>query len=68
MGEIVDLDSYRKRRKRKAAESRSAGSRRHTERYQSRHDRTGTAVESLEAGRAEPDERGKIERDDQTAD
>jgi hypothetical protein len=62
MGEIIDLESYRKQRKRRLAESRNTAKRHGQNRRRTDLDRLRPAVEPLDMGTAdraadtEPDE------------
>ena len=68
MGEIVDLESYRKRRKRKAQEARTAAVRRHGERPRATRERSQPAVEPSDPNRAEPTPPSDLDRDDRSSD
>ena len=64
MGEIVDLESYRKRRRRRASESAVAGRRRGRSGAEPKDHRARPAIESIESGGAESDRVAKNERDE----
>ena len=66
MGEIVDLESYRKRRR--ASESAVAGRRRERSGAEPKDRRSRPAIESVESGGAEADRTAKIDRDDPKSD
>lgn len=66
MGEIVDLESYRKRRQRR--ESALADRRRERSGAEPKDLRSRPAIESIESGGAEADRAAKIDRDDPKAD
>ncbi|MEE8505150.1 MAG: hypothetical protein V3S40_02900 [Kiloniellales bacterium] len=68
MGEIVDLERYRKLRKRRSMKSEDTDLRRTKERVRARRKGSQATTEPVEAGGAEPDRAAKIDRDDQTAD
>ena len=68
MGEIVDLESYRKRRQRRASESALAGRRRKRSGAEPKDHRSRPVIESIESGGAEADRAAKIDRDDPKAD
>ena len=68
MGEIVDLERYRKLRKRRFMKSEDTDLRRTKERVRARREGSQATTEPAEAGEAEPDRTAKIDRDDQTAD
>ena len=68
MGEIVDLESYRKRRQRRASESALAGRRRERSGAEPKDHRSRPAIESIESGGTEADRAAKIDRDDPKAD
>jgi hypothetical protein len=65
MGEIVDLERYRKQRRRRASVSAGADSRDHAE---PKGKRPRPIIEPIETARAEMDPTPKINRDDQEAD
>ncbi|MFQ6017205.1 MAG: hypothetical protein ACE5KF_03335 [Kiloniellaceae bacterium] len=65
MGEIVDLEHYRRQRKRRTLGSGAAGERRH--RDEARPERARPATETAESGNAQRDRRAKIDRDDPSA-
>lgn len=67
MGEIVDLERYRSRRRRKALESRGAAGRRSGEPRKPRNTRPLTVAESGEGGRPGADGAAKVEREDHKA-
>ena len=67
MGEIIDLESYRRRLKRKGVRSRGGGNRRNPERAAPRNDVTGPKGkprfgESGKAGPAGPAGKARIEK------
>ncbi len=66
MGEIVDLESYRKRRQRR--ELAVAGRRRERSGAEPKDQRSRPAIESIESGGAEADRATKIDRDDPKSD
>lgn len=66
MGEIIDLDAYRRRRKRKGAESRGAGNRRPPERPAPPGNKTRPGVDPKDASRARGDGGAAVERNDQS--
>ena len=68
MGEIVDLESYRKRRQRRASEAAAAGRRRARSGAKAKDHRSRPAIESIESGGAEADQTAKIDRDDPKSD
>ena len=68
MGEIVDLESYRKQRQRRASESAAAGRRRGRSGAEPKDHRSRPAIESIESGGAEADRAAKIDRDDPKSD
>jgi hypothetical protein len=73
MGEIVDLESYRKQRQRRASdsaasESAAAGRRRERSGAEPKDHRSRPAIESIESGGAEADRAAKIDRDDPKSD
>ena len=68
MGEIVDLESYRKWRRRRASESALAGRRRERSGGAPKDHRSRPVIESIESGGAEADRAAKIDRDDPKAD
>ena len=72
MGEIVDLESYRKRRRRRASESAVAGRRRERTGAEPKDRRSRPAIEpaieSVESSGAEADRAAKIDRDDPKSD
>ena len=68
MGEIVDLESYRKRRRRRASESAAAGRRRERSGAKPKDHRSRPAIESIESNGAEADRAAKIDRDDPKSD
>lgn len=68
MGEIVDLERYRKLRQRRSMKPEETDLRRTKERLRARRKGSQTTVEPIEAGGAEPDRTAKTGRDDQTAD
>ncbi len=73
MGEIVDLESYRKQRQRRASdsaasESAASGRRRERSGAEPKDHRSRPAIESIESGGAEADRAAKIDRDDPKSD
>lgn len=66
MGEVVDLESYRKRRQRR--ESVLAGRRRERSGTAPKGPRSRPAIESIENGGAEADRAAEIDRDDPKSD
>ncbi len=68
MGEIVDLESYRKKRQRRASESALAGRRRKRSGAEPKDPRSRPVIESIESGGAEADRAAKIDRDDPKSD
>ena len=73
MGEIVDLESYRKQRQRRASESAvsesgAAGRRRERSGAEPKDHRSRPAIESIEGGGAEAGRAAKIDRDDPKSD
>ncbi len=68
MGEVVDLERYRKQRKRQASGSAVAGGRRGRDRAGAKAERSHPAAESVETGGADSDRVAKTDRDDQKAD
>ncbi len=68
MGEIIDLESYRKRRQRRASESAAAGRRRERSGAKPKDHRPRPAIESIESGGAEADRAAKIDRNDPKSD
>ncbi len=68
MGEIVDLESYRKQRQRRASELAAAGRRRGRSGAEPKDHRSRPAIESIESGGAEADRVAKIDRDDPKVD
>lgn len=68
MGEIVDLESYRKRRQRRASESAAAGRRRERSGAEPKDRRSRPAIESVESGGGDGDRAAKIDRDDPKSD
>ncbi len=73
MGEIVDLESYRKQRQRRAAESAAseaaaAGRRRARSGAEPKDHRSRPAIESIERGGTEADRAAKIDRNDPKSD
>jgi hypothetical protein len=64
MGEIVDLESYRRRRRRRALNTESSENRRQGERRQPRGDRSLPAAGPREAGGPDPNQAAKAGRDD----
>ncbi len=73
MGEIVDLESYRKQRQRRASDSAAsewaaAGRRRERSGAEPKDHRSRPAIESIESGGAEADRAAKIDRDDPKSD
>ena len=65
MGEIVDLERYRKLRKRRSAKSENAGVRRTQKRVRAQHEISQSTTEPVEADGANLDQVVKIDRDDQ---
>ena len=63
MGEIIDLESYRKQRQRRASEAAAAGRRRERSGAEPKDQRPRPAIESIESGGAEADRAAKIDRD-----
>ncbi len=63
MGEVVDLESYRKRRQRRASESALVGHRRERPGTAPKGPRSRPAIESIESGGAEADRAAEIDRD-----
>ncbi len=68
MGEIVDLESYRKQRQSRASESAVAGRRRERSGAKPKDPRSRPAIEIIESGGAEADRAAKIDRDDPKSD
>jgi hypothetical protein len=68
MGEIIDLDRYRRQRKRRALGSGEKGERRPRRRADTKTERGRSAAKSAESGNAEPDRRVKSDGDEQKAD
>ncbi len=73
MGEIVDLESYREQRQRRASESAVAGRRRERSGAEPKVHRSGPAIaqpaiENIESGGAEADRAAKIDRNDPKSD
>jgi hypothetical protein len=68
MGEIVDLERYRKRRQRQASESAAADRRRERSGAEPKDRRSRPAIESIESGGAEADRAARIDRDDPKSD
>ncbi len=68
MGEIVDLESYRKQRQRRASESAASGHRRKRSGAEPKDHRSRPAIESVESGGAEADRAAMIDRDDPKSD
>ncbi len=68
MGEIVDLESYRKQRQRRASESAAGDRRRGRSGAEPKDHRSRPAFESIESGGAEVDRAAKIDRDDPKSD
>ncbi len=68
MGEIVDLESYRKQRQRRASEPAVAGRRRERSGAEPKDHRSRPAIESIESGSAEANRAAKIDRDDPKSD
>ncbi len=68
MGEIVDLESYRKRRQRRASESATAARRGGRSGAEPKDHRSRPAIESIESGGGEADRAAKIDRDDPKSD
>lgn len=66
MGEIVDLESYRKRRRRR--ESAVASRRRKRSGAEPKHHRPRPAIENIESSGAEAVRAAKIDRDDPKSD
>ncbi len=66
MGEIVDLESYRKQRQRR--ESTVAGRRRERSGAEPKDHRSQPIIENIESGGAEADRTAKIDRDDPKSD
>ena len=63
MGEVVDLETYRKQRQRRASESAAAGRRCKRPGGEPKGPRSRPAIESIESGGAEADRAAKIDRD-----
>ncbi len=63
MGEIIDLESYRRQRKRRLVETSAAANRRNRSRNRSENDRLRPAVEPVDIGRGrmEPAAKAKPE-------
>ena len=68
MGEIVDLDRYRKHRRRPSGPSDKAGRTRGRGRVAPKGEDPRAAVEPIDRDRAKPDPTTEIDRDDKTAD
>ncbi len=68
MGEIVDLERYRKRRRRRAWDSAGAGRARAGDRAGPEDKRPRPVGESIETGGSAPDRAAKIERGDPKSD
>lgn len=68
MGEVVDLQSYRRRRKGRAAQPRGAIGRRPAERVQPRGDGPRPVPDSPASARPAPDSSAKVGRDEHKAD
>ena len=67
MGEIIDLERYRKQRARRSANSETLGRRRAKERRRMRGERAGSAAEAAEDGGSEVDRVAKIDPDGEKA-
>lgn len=66
MGDIIDLDAYRRRRKRKGAEARGAGNRRPPERPVPPSNKTRPGLDPKDSSRAGGDAGAAVERNDKT--
>ena len=66
MGEIVDLESYRKQRRRRLVETNAAASRRGRTGNRSERDRLRPAVEPINPGRPGTEPAPQADRDDKT--
>ena len=67
MGEIVDLDKYRRRRKRRAQEARAASRQRQGRSASPTRERTRPAVDTSAPTPAEPDSVSGLDPDDRTS-
>ncbi|HEX9792144.1 MAG TPA: hypothetical protein VGA60_15910 [Kiloniellales bacterium] len=63
MGEIVDLESYRRLRKRRLVETSAVANRRAGNRSRSEHDRLRPAVEPVDIGRRRSEPAGNTKPD-----
>ncbi len=68
MGEIVDLEEYRKQRKRRASDSAAGHSRRERRGSEPKEAPARPVLETFEAGRAEPERATKVERNEPKSD
>lgn len=68
MGEIIDLERYRRQRKRRALGSSGKGERRPHSRVDTKTGHGRKAANIAESGSAEPDRRVKSDGDEQKAD
>jgi len=67
MGEIVDLESYRRQRRRRLVETNAAASRRGRNGGRSERDRLRPAVEPIDPGRRGTEPAPQVDCDDKTA-
>ena len=67
MGEIVDLDKYRRRRKRRAQEARAASRQRQGRSAAPTRDRTRPAVDTSPPTPDEPDSESSLDQEDRNS-
>ena len=68
MGDVIDLDAYRRKRKRKGAETRGSGNRRPPERPLPPGNKKRSGADPKDASRAGGDGGTAVERTDKTRD
>jgi len=68
MGEIVDLENYRRQRRRRLVETNAAANRRGQSRNRTEHDRLRPAVEPVDIGRGRIEPAADVKPDGKSAD